>query len=108
MFSVIEFIESICIIVEISANMSNTDKRGSEEAHFGNREADGIRIETRWDRNEIEGMSLCNGVLRHTVTLVIQGRILVQNLFTIYIVKEINACSLSDLFVLNNNSTLDE
>ena len=31
-------------------------------------------------------------VLRHTVTLFIQGGILVQNLFTIYIIKEINAC----------------
>ena len=48
-------------------------------------------------------------------TLFIQGRILVQNLSTIYIVKEINACSLTSLFdyvnskeVLNKNSTLDE
>ena len=52
-------------------------------------------------------------VLRDTVTLFIQGRILVQNLFTIHIVKEINAFSLTNLFdygnsKVNKNSTLDE
>ena len=47
-------------------------------------------------------------VCQHTVTLFIRGIILVQNLFTIYIVKEITACSLTNLFVLNKNSTLDE
>ena len=49
-----------------------------------------------------------NRVLRHTVILFIQGRIPVQNLFTIYMVKEINACSITNLFVLNKNFTLDE
>ena len=48
-------------------------------------------------------------------TLFIQGRLLVQNLFTIYIVKEICEWPGANLFdyvnskeVLNKNSTLDE
>ena len=52
--------------------------------------------------------SLENKAFRRIETLFIQGRILVQNVFTIYIVKEINACLLTNLFVLNKNSTLDE
>ena len=56
-----------------------------------------------------------NKAFRHVETLFVQGRNLEPNFFTIYIVKEINACSLTNLFDYVNSkedgykiSTLDE
>ena len=56
-----------------------------------------------------------NKAIRLVETLFIQGRILVQHLFTIYIVKEIGEWTGVNLIdyvnskeILNKNSTLDE
>ena len=51
---------------------------------------------------------LLNNAFQHGETLFVQGRTLVYNLFTIYIVKEINACSLTNLFDCVNTKRIEE